>query len=68
MNLLPFRKPVSPAVVTAALVPLDRALLCLDCDSIFAAEGAQLCPGCGSTTAWSVSRALNRPLTAAVRS
>lgn len=43
-------------------VPLDRALLCLDCDSIFAAENAQRCPRCGSAVAWAMGRALNREL------
>jgi hypothetical protein len=42
-------------------IPMDRALLCLDCDSIFEAEGTQKCPACGSTIAWAIGRALNRP-------
>jgi rubrerythrin len=42
-------------------IPMDRALLCLDCDSIFEAEGTQKCPSCGSTIAWAIGRALNRP-------
>jgi rRNA maturation endonuclease Nob1 len=39
---------------------MDRALLCLDCESIFEAEGTQKCPACGSTIAWAIGRALNR--------
>ena len=42
-------------------VRLDRALLCLDCDSIFEAEGTQTCPACGSSMGFSIGRALNRP-------
>lgn len=42
-------------------IPLDRALLCLDCESLFEAEGDQSCPACGSSQAWSIARALNRP-------
>ena len=41
-------------------IKMDRALLCLDCESIFEAEGAQRCPSCGSEVAWSLGRALNR--------
>ena len=41
-------------------VRLDRALLCLDCDSIFEAEGTQTCPSCGSSMGFSIGRALNR--------
>lgn len=42
-------------------IPLDRALLCLDCESIFEALGPQRCPSCGSPIAWAMGRALNRP-------
>ena len=41
-------------------IKMDRALLCLDCESIFEAEGTQKCPACGSTIAWAIGRALNR--------
>lgn len=41
-------------------IPLDRALLCLDCESIYEAEGVQKCPACGSMLAWAMARALNR--------
>lgn len=41
-------------------IRLDRAMLCLDCESIFEAEGPQRCPACGSDAAWSLGRALNR--------
>jgi len=44
-----------------ATIPMDRALLCLDCESIFEAEGTQKCPACGSSMAWAIGRALNRP-------
>jgi hypothetical protein len=42
-------------------IPMDRALLCLDCECIFEAEGTQKCPACGSAMAWAIGRALNRP-------
>jgi hypothetical protein len=45
-------------------IPVDRALLCMDCESIFEAVGDQRCPSCGSTVAWSVGRSLNRPVAA----
>ena len=41
-------------------IPMDRALLCLDCESIFKAAGTQRCPACGSGAAWAIGRALNR--------
>ncbi len=41
-------------------IPMDRALLCLDCESIFEATGHQTCPSCGSATAWVIGHALNR--------
>lgn len=41
-------------------IPADRALLCMDCDSIFEATGTQRCPACGSTIAWTIGRSLNR--------
>lgn len=41
-------------------IPLSRAMLCLDCESIFEAEGMQKCPACGSSTAWAIGRALSR--------
>lgn len=41
-------------------IPMDRALLCLDCEAIFEAEGHQTCPACGSSAAWAIGRALNR--------
>lgn len=65
-----FRKlvdPADPAQVDALFqqmrptIPLERALLCLDCESIFEAEGDQKCPACGSSAAWPIGRALNRP-------
>jgi rRNA maturation endonuclease Nob1 len=40
-------------------IRFGRALLCLDCDSIFEAEGTQKCPACGSTIAWAIGRALS---------
>ena len=42
-------------------IPMDRALLCVDCESIFEAEGTQTCPSCGSSMALAIGRALNRP-------
>jgi hypothetical protein len=41
-------------------IPVDRALLCLDCESIFEAQGTQQCPSCGSRIAWALNRALSR--------
>lgn len=41
-------------------IPMDRALLCLDCESIFEATGLQICPSCNSSTAWAIGRGLNR--------
>lgn len=66
-----FRKLVDPAADEAArvdaifqklrpFIPADRALLCLDCESIFEAAGDQRCPACGSSEAWAIGRALNR--------
>lgn len=65
-----FRKlidPADPAQVDALFqqmrptIPADRALLCLDCESIFEALGDQSCPSCGSRVAWSLGKCLNRP-------
>lgn len=64
-----FRKlidPADPAQVDELFqnlrptIPMDRALLCLDCEAIFEAEGTQKCPACGSSMAWAIGRALNR--------
>lgn len=44
------------------LVRLDRAMLCLDCESIFEASGPPKCPACGSHVAWAMGRALNPAL------
>ena len=41
-------------------IPMGRALLCLDCDSIFEATGHQTCPSCCSAAAWVIGRALSR--------
>jgi hypothetical protein len=43
-----------------ATIPMDRALLCIDCEAIFEATGSQTCPSCGSAAAWAIGRALNR--------
>jgi hypothetical protein len=48
------------ALVTRPVIPLDRALLCLDCDSVYEAAGAQTCPACGSYQGWAIGRALNK--------
>ena len=64
-----FRKLIDPADPAQAgsllenfrpTIPMDRAMLCLDCEVIFEAEGTQKCPACGSGMAWAISRALNR--------
>ena len=58
--------PADPAQVDEMMrnlrpvIPKARALLCLDCEVIFEAEGAQRCPACGSPVAWSIGRALDR--------
>ena len=49
-----------------AVIPLDRALLCLDCESIYLQQSRRdanslRCPACGSTIAWAMGGALNRP-------
>ncbi|HVS02582.1 MAG TPA: hypothetical protein VMT16_07415 [Thermoanaerobaculia bacterium] len=49
-----------PLVRIRPTIPMERALLCIDCESIFEAEGHQTCPSCGSASAWSIGRALNR--------
>jgi rubrerythrin len=54
------REPEVIGTVTRPHFPMDRALLCLDCDSVFEAESEQKCPACGSTIAWAIGRALNR--------
>lgn len=41
------------------VVPLDRAALCLDCDSIYLMPAAA-CPACGSRHAYTIARALQR--------
>lgn len=38
--------------------PLSRAMLCVNCDSVFPAEGQQACPGCGSDVIASVANFL----------
>ena len=61
-----FIDPSDPAAVDKFFVhfrptiPMDRALLCLDCEGIFEATGKQVCPSCGSSAAWAMGRALNR--------
>ena len=40
-------------------VSLDRAVLCLDCESIYAADVPLRCPVCGSETAWMLERLLD---------
>lgn len=41
-------------------IPFERALLCLDCNSVYESEGALTCPACGSAAAWLLARALDR--------
>lgn len=66
---IPLRKAGGPQTaeeVVASIRPcikLDRALLCLDCESLYEALGGQQCPNCGSNTAWMIGRALNRVTT-----
>lgn len=47
-------------LLSGVTVPLDRAMLCLDCESIYEAKGPCKCPACGGSAAWAVGRALNR--------
>jgi rubrerythrin len=68
MSLLKLFLDEKPAgeIVLRSTIPLDRALLCLDCNSIFEAEGEQKCPACGSGHAWPIAKRLSRepePLT-----
>lgn len=41
-------------------IPADRALLCMDCDSLFEAVESQTCPACGSRQAVALGRVLGR--------
>lgn len=56
----PFRahdpEPPSPR----ACIPLSSALLCVECSSVYQAEGAQVCPACGSKQAVALGRVLGR--------
>lgn len=50
--------PSGPRVV----IPLERAVLCLDCEAIFEMGGHFVtCPSCGSRVAWTLGRLLERP-------
>lgn len=42
-------------------IPLERAMLCVDCDNVFRANGSRACPTCGSHSSFVLSRALNPP-------
>lgn len=51
--------------VTRISIPMEKALLCLDCECIHAYDDRpgydpQKCPACGSNIAWAIGRALNR--------
>jgi hypothetical protein len=41
-------------------IPLERALLCLDCDAVFEMGRGASCPACGSSTTWTLGRLLDR--------
>jgi hypothetical protein len=41
-------------------IPLERALLCLDCDAVFEMGRGACCPACGSSTTWTLGRLLAR--------
>lgn len=60
IKLLVFNAPQVQPIASPAVVPLNRAMLCLDCDSIFEARGPGVCPACASAAAWPLGRALNR--------
>jgi hypothetical protein len=62
LRLVLDEKPAGELVIRPS-IPLDRALLCASCDSLFEAEGEQRCPACGSAQAVVVARALNRGAT-----
>jgi hypothetical protein len=46
-------------------IPLDRALLCVECENISTAQGCEGCPSCGSRELWPLGRVLNRKVEAA---
>jgi hypothetical protein len=52
----PGEVPRSLAVVD--IVPLTRAVICIDCEAI--TQGIHECPACGSLSLLSVARILNR--------
>lgn len=57
----PERSPEEKAMLSVQpCIPPGKALLCMDCESIFEARGDQRCPACGSKISWSISRALDR--------
>jgi len=43
---------IQPEIGAAPTVPLDRAILCLDCETIYS-QGE--CPKCGSRAGWLMS-------------
>jgi len=47
-----------PHSVLADIVPLTRAVICIDCEAI--TQGIHQCPACGSPSLLSVARILNR--------
>lgn len=43
------------------MIPLGRAVLCLDDSIIFNGTAGPRCPACGSTATFPIARWLNRP-------
>lgn len=61
MKLLDFLKPVAPEpVAPRPSWPVERTLLCLNCERVYQMEGDQACPSCASREALAIGRALNR--------
>jgi len=52
-------RPPCAAVRHPAALPLSRAALCLDCESIFPID-ACVCPACGSTAVFLLALWVNR--------
>lgn len=67
MNLLGLTLNGKPAgeVTIRPWWPLDRTVLCLDCEAVYETAAALGCPACASPHGQAIGRALNRPATPA---
>lgn len=54
------RKDKAMAVDHCPYIRVDRALVCLDCDSVFCADDGRSCPSCASAHSWPLSAWVNR--------